>query len=178
MRLFHVSEESDIEIFEPRMPKRQDLDQSTGLVWAITEECLPNFLTPRNCPRVAYHVGADTTLEDKRRYLSSETMIHVVAIENKWFEAMRKTTLYIYEFDPKDFYLQDAIAGYYVSEKKQTPIRKHAVEDLFTELFKRNVEIRVMDNLWFFSDKIQNTSFHWSMCRMGFAQERKEEWKK
>lgn len=50
MRLFHVSEESDISEFSPRIPSRTDLDQSVGLVWAINEECLPNYLTPRGCP--------------------------------------------------------------------------------------------------------------------------------
>ena len=41
LRLFHVSEESDIQVFYPRLPKRKDLDPSTGLVWAIDEEqCL------------------------------------------------------------------------------------------------------------------------------------------
>lgn len=55
MRIFHVSEESGISLFKPRLPKRIDLDQSIGLVWVINEVCLPNFLTPRNCPRVTYH---------------------------------------------------------------------------------------------------------------------------
>ena len=39
MRLFHVSEESDIKVFEPRIPTREDLDQNKGLVWAINETC-------------------------------------------------------------------------------------------------------------------------------------------
>ncbi|WP_408632547.1 DUF6886 family protein [Mobilitalea sibirica] len=34
--------------------KRLDIDNSKGLVWAITEQCLPNFLTPRDCPRVSH----------------------------------------------------------------------------------------------------------------------------
>ena len=48
MRLFHVSEDADIEIFHPRIPARSDLDKNVGLVWAIDEERLPNFLTPRD----------------------------------------------------------------------------------------------------------------------------------
>lgn len=53
MRLFHVSEESNIEFFNPSIPTRTDLDNYIGFVWAINENCLPNFLTPRNCPRVS-----------------------------------------------------------------------------------------------------------------------------
>ena len=37
MRIFHVSEEADIAVFEPRRPTRTDLDQNVGLVWAIDE---------------------------------------------------------------------------------------------------------------------------------------------
>ena len=36
MRLFHVSEESNIEIFVPRIPYRKDVDQSKGLIWSLT----------------------------------------------------------------------------------------------------------------------------------------------
>ncbi|WP_445491086.1 DUF6886 family protein [Niallia sp. 03133] len=61
MQIFHVSEENDIQVFHPRLPNRKDLDQTKGLVWAIEENCLPNFLTPRNCPRVCYHIGAITS---------------------------------------------------------------------------------------------------------------------
>ena len=68
MRLFHVSEEPDIRVFEPRLSSRRDLDPTVGLVWAIDEARLPNFLTPRDCPRVAYHVGERTTEADRRAF--------------------------------------------------------------------------------------------------------------
>ena len=55
MRLFHVSEEGNIGVFHPRLPLRKDLPADVGLVWAIDEKHLPNFLTPRNCPRVCFH---------------------------------------------------------------------------------------------------------------------------
>ena len=41
MRLYHVSEDPDILVFHPRLPKRDDLDPATGLVWALDEERLP-----------------------------------------------------------------------------------------------------------------------------------------
>jgi hypothetical protein len=170
MRLFHVSEESNIDIFYPRLPVRTDLNPSVGLVWAINERCLPNFLTPRNCPRVTYHVGENTTLADRRTYISTSSCSHVVVIEYNWFEIMKNTKLYLYEFDSTAFELQDDIAGYYISKVEQKPINKLEVEDLFEQLFKRNVELRVVDNLWDISEKIKKSSFNWSMCRMGKAQ--------
>ncbi|SFJ58730.1 MULTISPECIES: DUF6886 family protein [unclassified Bacillus (in: firmicutes)] len=174
MRIFHVSEENHIQVFYPRIPTREDLDPTKGLVWAINDQCLPNFLTPRNCPRVCYHVGPNTSEIDKQTYISSKSCSHVVVIENRWFETMKNTKLYLYEFDTKQFTLQDENAGYYVSETSQIPIAKLEVVDLFEELFKRNVELRLVNNLWDIFDEIQKTTLNWSMCRMGFAQPRFE----
>ncbi len=173
MRLFHVSEESDIEVFNPRIPDRADMDKSVGLVWAIDEERLPNFLTPRNCPRVTYHIGKNATQADIQKFFTSSQSNHCIVIENTWFDAMRSTTLYLYEFDTADFELQDDIAGYYVSKTAQKPIAKYTVTDLFSELFKRNVEIRFVENLWDIADKVKNSTLNWSLCRMGYAEPRK-----
>ncbi|PFG13024.1 DUF6886 family protein [Bacillus sp. es.036] len=168
MRIFHVSEEDDIHEFQPRIPTRQDLDQSKGLVWAVNETCLPNFLTPRNCPRVCFHVGPNTSDADKQTYLSSSCQ-HAVVIENRWFETITKTKLYLNEFDPIHFKLQDDNAGYYVSDTAQVPIKKIKIDHPIQELFRRQVEVRFVDQLWDIHDEIQHTTFHWSMCRMKFA---------
>lgn len=65
------------------------------------------------------------------------------------------------------------IAGYYVAKTTQIPIAKYEITDLFSELIKRNVEIRLVDNLWDFADKITNSTLNFSLCRMAFAQPRK-----
>ncbi|ETT80948.1 DUF6886 family protein [Viridibacillus sp. FSL R5-0477] len=169
MRLFHVSEERSIGVFEPRIPSRQDLDQTKGLVWAINEKCLPNFLTPRNCPRVCFHINAETTKEDKTRYLSSSSSNHVVVVENKWLQKMRDTKLYLYEFDSMEFNLLDENAGYYVSEKKQVPINCMEITDLIEALSKRNVELKTAESLWELHDEILHSTLSFSMCRMKFA---------
>lgn len=170
MRLFHVSEESNIEVFKPRIPARADMDKARGLVWAINEQCLPNFLTPRDCPRVAYYSTERSSKEDKSRFFSGADIRHVVAIENKWLEVMKNTTLYLYEFDSEDFILQDEIAGYYVSDKEQIPINKIVVYDIFKEIFNRKVELRLIPNLWGLAEEVKNSTLNWSLCRMGNAQ--------
>lgn len=169
MRLFHVSEEPDIQVFEPRLPTRSDLDQTVGLVWAIDEARLPNFLTPRDCPRVAYYMGDQTTDCDKMRFFSSSSVSHAIVIENRWFHTMKNTTLYLYEFDTKDFILQDDIAGYYVATTTQYPKKKYVLTDLFSELMERNVEIRITDHLWDIADAVTASTLNWSLCRMGNA---------
>lgn len=172
MRLFHVSEEANIYQFEPRIPVRDDLDKKVGLVWAIDEARLPNFLTPRNCPRVAYYVGKYTNDIDIKKFFSSPTMMHTVVIESKWLEIMKSATLYLYEFKTDDFILQDDIAGYYIAKSTQIPKKIHELKDLFSELTKRNVEIKIADNLWKIADEVKASTLNWSLCRMAYAQPR------
>jgi hypothetical protein len=149
MRLFHASEESGIELFLPRVPTRADAG-SEGLVWAINERCLPNFLTPRDCPRVTYHAAKNSTLQDLAKFFSNpKSQRHLVAIEQAWFERMAQTCLYLYEFNPADFELQDAVAGFYIAKKAQKPTRVTKIDDLFKALFDRNVELRILDNMGF-----------------------------
>ncbi|WP_242996475.1 DUF6886 family protein [Lacrimispora amygdalina] len=167
-----MSEEGNIDIFNPRIPERKDLDKSVGLVWAIDEKHLPDFLTPRDCPRVTYHIGEGTSEHDKEVFFTSLDIEHVVIIESSWFQTMKNTHLYLYEFDAKGFELQDDIAGYYISREAQKPIAKYTVNDLFEALLKRNVELRIIKNLWDISDKIKSTTLNWSICRMGYAQPR------
>ena len=172
MRLYHVSEDPDILVFHPRLPKRDDLDPATGLVWALDEERLPNFLTPRDCPRVAYHVGSRTSAGDRERFFSSSRARHALVLEQKWFDAMRNTRLYLYVFDGDGFELQDSVAGYYVSKCTQVPVARQEVDDLFGALFQRHVELRVVENLWDIADRVRSSSLNWSLCRMGYAQPR------
>ena len=171
MHLFHASEEPDITVFYPRLPSRRDLDPTVGLVWAIDEEHLPNFLTPRNCPRVTFHIRPETTEDDRRRFFFSDTVRHAVIIEHDWFDRMRNTTLYLYEFDPAGFVMQDEIAGYYVSVTAQTPIARHIITDLPGALIARGVELRITDNLRRLAEDVKTSTLGWSLCRMGNAKQ-------
>ena len=163
-RLFHVSEEPGIEKFSPRMPHRTDVGPNP-LVWALNERCLPNFLTPRDCPRVTYHASEKTTEEDILRFFSSN-LRHCVAIEHCWHDKILTTPLYIYEFDSSNFRLQDEVAGYYVSETTEFPINVIRYNNLYEELFSRGVEVRVLDRLWNLAYAVQQSTLNWSLCRM------------
>jgi hypothetical protein len=164
MRLFHVSEEADIKEFVPRIPYRKDVDRSKGLVWSLTEQQLPNWGTPRDCPRVCYRATDESTQDDIAAFFSS-AFRHCVAIEYDWHHRMLDTALYIYEFDTANFYF-DERAGFYVSDKTETPIAVTKHQDLYARLFKQNVEVRILENLWELGEKIQKSSLMWSLCRM------------
>lgn len=173
MRLYHVSEEPDIRVFEPRPPKRGDVG-ADPLVWAIHERCLPNFLTPRDCPRVTYHAGPETAGADIERFFANPARPHAVAIEAAWFPALLRTTLYLYRMDAQGFVLQDEGAGYYVSKRAEIPLERLVARDLPAALFARGVELRVTDALWPLADAVQASTLRWSLCRMGNAAPRGE----
>lgn len=121
---------------------------------------------------MAYYAGENTTESDRNKFFSSSTVSHAVVIESKWFEKMKNTTLYLYEFEEKDFLFQDGVAGYYIAKTTQIPKAKYELTDLFSELIKRNVEIRIVDNLWNMAEEIEKSTLNWSFCRMAFAQPR------
>lgn len=149
------------------------MDKSIKLVWAINEDRLVNFLTPRDCPRVTFHARETSTREDAEKYIDSRGVHSVLAIEHAWFERMLNTTLYIYEFNPTNFVLQDDVAGYYVSTKSEAPIVVTRIDNLFAALFERNVEVRILPSLWDLRDKIVNSTLGFSFCRMRNALPRK-----
>src|SRR6266404_64756 len=106
--LFHVSESGDIRHFEPRPSPLID-----GLaIWAIDGTRLRNYLLPRECPRVTFYAGRETTAEDVERFLGSNTA--VVAIESGWVERVRRCRLYCYHLPPDTFQIVDDCAGYHV----------------------------------------------------------------
>lgn len=166
MRLFHISEEENIDIFIPRIPLRNDMDKNVGLVWAVDEKRLPNFLLPRDCPRVCYHIGEHTSQQDKIEFFTSGSSAHTVVVEHRWVEQILNTTLYRYEFSIDDFELQDSVAGYWVAKTEQRPIAKVKITNLLSELAKYNVELRIVDELFTIAERVKVSTLNWSLCRM------------
>ena len=95
--LFHVSEERDIERFEPRMPPTETPAVQTAVVWAVAQSHLGNYLLPRECPRVAFRMAPGTTEEDRRCFMGPGGPEQVVVIESRWFERAANCTLWLYE---------------------------------------------------------------------------------
>ena len=166
-RIFHASETPDIRRFEPR-PDAQGRER----VWAIGDTRLHNYLLPRDCPRVTYYATDTTSDADRSAFFSASAAHSVVAIEHRWFQALRDTHLYVYEFDAATFVLEDAIAGYYVSTRAVTPIAHRVVADLPAELFDRGVELRLLPSLWDLRDAVAQSSLAFSIIRMRNARPR------
>jgi uncharacterized protein DUF6886 len=158
--LFHVSEDGGIERFQPR-----DIDRiSERLVWAIDADRLRNYLVPRECPRVTYYAGVDTSQEDVNRFLGSSTA--VVAVEQAWLARLRSARLYCYQLPPDTFESRDSCAGYFVSRAPVVPLDVRVIDDCLSELIGRGVEVRVMSNLWHLRDVVVSSTLQFSIIRM------------
>ncbi len=164
--LFHVSEESGIERFEPRPSE----DGRAAVVWAIGAEHLHNYLLPRECPRVTYYAGSETTPADVERFLGSSPA--VIAVESGWLRRLRSCRLYCYHLPPGTFECIDECAGYYVSRVPIVPARVELFDDLIEELLRRRVELRFVPGLWALHDAVVESSLRFSMIRMRNAQPR------
>ena len=152
MRLFHFSEQPDIEIFNPRpvnvaSKRKPGFEWLNGpLVWAIDEWHQPMYLFPRECPRILIWPVDTSTSEDVDRYfLGSEARI-IAYVERIWMEALRDTLLYRYEFPVQSFKaLHDA--GMWVSDQRVEPVDKVELTHLDEVLERESVELRSLETL-------------------------------
>jgi len=164
--LFHVSEESGIERFEPRPSPYAD----EPIVWAVDWEHLRNYLLPRDCPRVTYYAGRETTAADVERLLGSSPA--VIAIESVWFERLRSCRLFCYHLPPETFSCHDECAGYFTSRCPVVPSQVQVVDDLLVALLGRGVELRFVPNLWSLRDAVVSSTLRYSLIRMRNASPR------
>lgn len=164
--LFHMSEELGIERFEPRMSEYA----AGSVVWAIEARRLCNYLVPRECPRVTYYAGNDSSAADVKRLLGSRNA--VVAIERGWLERLRSSRLYCYHMPSQTFECLDECAGYFVSRVPVVPLGIEVVEDPLGRLLKSGVELRVLSSLWELRDAVVASSLRYSMIRMRNASPR------
>ena len=158
--LFHVSEESGIERFEPRPSPYTD----EPVVWAIDTDRLRNYLLPRECPRVTYYAGCETTAADVERFLGASPA--VIAIESAWWERLRSCRLYCYHLPPQSFACMDECAGYFVSRRPVMPAQVEVVDDLLAALLGRGIELRFVPNLWPLRDAVVSSTLRYSLIRM------------
>jgi hypothetical protein len=163
---FHVSEDPDIQNFQPRLSEYTD----EPVVWAIDADHLRNYLLPRDCPRVTYYAGPQTCAGDREQLLGSSAA--VVAIEQGWLERVEQCRLYCYHLPPQTFECLDAGAGYFVSRVAVAPTLVEALGEPIVELRRREVDLRILPNLWPLHDAVVASSLQFSIIRMRHARPR------
>jgi hypothetical protein len=161
--LFHISEHSGIVEFIPRPSKYTEYP----VVWAIDAARLRNYLVPRDCPRVTYYAGPQTTDADRERLLGSSAA--VLAVEAKWWPRIRSCRLFSYRLPPGTFELMDEDAGYFVSRESVRPLEVEVIDDPITALLARDVELRIVPELDSLRAAVVASSLRFSIIRMGNA---------
>jgi len=165
-RLFHISEDPDIRVFEPH-PSPSFFEGIKGdVVFAISSGLLVNYLLPRDCPRVTYYASAETSDADKEKFIGFSKAAHIIVVESGWYQQIKETTLYCYEFAVDNFNLIDECAGYYVSYEQVIPLSVTPVSDIITELLNHNAELRFTPSLSKLADAVLKSSLNFSLIRM------------
>src|SRR5262249_49685454 len=165
--LFHMSEEAGIARFEPRPSQTAD----EPVVWAVDADRLRNYLLPRDCPRVTYYAGRETSEADVERFLGASPA--VIAVESAWLERLRSCRLYCYHLPPETVVCIDEWAGYFVSREPGVPTRVQVIKDALAALVGLGVELRFVPNLWPLRDAVVASTLRYSMIRMRNAAPRR-----
>lgn len=173
--LFHISERADITRFDPQPAPTPAPGLEGEIVWAIDGAHLPNYLLPRDCPRVTFYALPESAPADVERLMGGSTARSVVAIEARWLPAVRHAHLYRYELPPGTFTVWDAGAGYYISRRPVVPLAVTRIEDVLGELLTYDVELRVMPSLWKLRDAVVASTLQFSIIRMRNARPRDDE---
>ncbi len=143
--LYHFSEDSTIERFVPRAVKIGPPDEE--LVWAVDGAHCHQFYFPRDCPRIIITNSPRTSTEDAETFFGHTTANVIAAIESRWLDHLRETTVYRYTLPPDGFVLRNENAGYWVSEHECRPIAVDPIADLMSALLEAGVELRIMPSL-------------------------------
>lgn len=170
-KLFHISDDPKIKIFEPRPASFYPGHILRKAVFAISGTLLHNYLLPRNCPRVTFYAGPDTTEHDRKKFLSNSTAAHVVAVESAWLKSIQQAIIYCYEFPTETFFLFDKCAGYYVSLLPVTPLSVKPVYNVMEEMLKQNVELRFMPSITGLAEAVKGSTMNFSLIRMQYAKD-------
>jgi hypothetical protein len=152
MRLFHINDESNIEVFMPRAVKTP-IPRAPGqewlnepLVWAIDDWHAPMYLFPHDCPRVFVWPTEATTPEYRTAYKKMSSCRMVAHIELSWLDRLSRQTVYRYELSPDGFEDLDD-AGVWVSRTPTMPIDVERIDNIEKALAAADVELRVLPSL-------------------------------
>jgi hypothetical protein len=165
-RLFHISDAPDIARFDPRPANAFDSRIVGAAVWAIDEEHLPNYLVPRDCPRVTYVCDVQTSTADRQQFFGASKAKRVVAIEARWLQRAMTTPIYLYEMPPDTFECIDVHAGHYISRQSLIPRAIRRIDNALSEMLKHDVELRVVRDLLALHEAVAKSTLSFSSTRL------------
>jgi hypothetical protein len=165
-RLFHVSEQPNISRFDPRPVNAFDSRVIGAAVWAIDEAHLPNYLVPRDCPRVTYVCDARTSFDDRQYFFGPSQAKRIIAIEAGWLERAMRQAIFLYEMPAVTFECIDAHAGHYISRQPISPLAVRRIGSPVAEMLKHDVELRIVQDLRALHEAVIKSTLSFSNTRL------------
>jgi hypothetical protein len=163
--LWHVSENPDIERFEPHVSATAA--EREPLVWAIDTRHLPLYWFPRDCPRGTFWADAETVREDAARLLGDSCRVHVV--EESWLDRIRTITVFAYRLPEDRFVQHSEVCGYWISRAAVEPLEIERLDDLVGRHRRADIELRVLPNLWPLWNDVVGSTLEFSGMRLRYA---------
>ena len=165
-----MSDHPEIDRFDPRPVPAPDAGVDGLAVWAVAESHLPNYLLPRDCPRICFRASDATNQRDQARFLLGAE--RVVAFEQSWLERVRTTSLTLYEMPRAPFQEVLPEAGYWIARETVVATTRIRVDDLLQALVDHHVEVRILDDFWTLRDAVIASTLQFSIIRTRNAQPR------
>jgi hypothetical protein len=160
--LWHVSESPLIASFRPHVAATAA--EATPLVWAVDTRHLPFYWFPRDCPRGTFWAAPSTEPADAERLLAGASRVH--AVEERWIERMRATTVFAYRFPEKTFEPHPEVGGYWISTTTIEPVEIRELDDLVALHDDAAIELRVAPNLWPLWNEVVASTLEYSGMRL------------
>lgn len=165
-RLFHVSDKPGIARFHPRPVNAFDPRVVGEAVWAIDEGHLPNYLVPRECPRVTYVCDARTSIRDRRYFFGPSKVKRIIAIEARWLMRAIDTAIYLYRMPAETFECIDEHAGHYIARQSLAPIEIREIDNPLLEMLAHDIELRIVKDLLALHDEVAKSTLSFSSTRL------------
>jgi hypothetical protein len=170
--LHHFSEDPGISRFEPHVPATNPTHRAG--VWALDAHHAPLYWFPRDCPRVT---AWPRTPHERSTFRSAWTTTakRVHAIELRWLDRMRATTLYRYDLSADDFAPWPDASGQWFAERPVVPVAVVPLGDLLGLHVAADIELRAVPSLWPLHDLAVSDDWDFGIVRMSNAQPRAED---
>ena len=159
--LWHVSEDSTIDVFHPHHNELHALDEP--LVWAVDTRYSWLYWFPRDCPRACFNANEDTMDDDVERWLGGDRTLCVSIIEAGWLERFRSAHVYAYRLPAESFEPWDK---FYVSRETVVPLELVELGDLLSRHAEAGNELRIAPSLYPLWDKVAESSLDFSGIRL------------
>jgi hypothetical protein len=171
-QVLHFSEDPTITRFVPHVAATAQV--GGAYVWAVDAARAPDYWFPRQCPRAMAWVEPSTSAADRDRIIGAGCGERIHAIEFEWLPAMQTVQLYAYRLPAAPFRpIGEPVPSAVVAVEPVEPLGPpEPVGDLVRCHAEAGIQLRLLDNLWPFWDKVITSTVGFSGIRLRNAKPR------